>query len=164
MIKGGADMSRRNTVRQVPQSKEELIMRTMHTAACAIIVTTGVVGLIGSALAADMTAAEIKAFLSGKTVYLEATTASASGQAGQGVIYWAEDGTALYKTPNGAMFHGKWEIKGNSNCAEWKERPAMGCVRYDKTGDVVTVIDVASGQARAKIMKTAPGNPEKLAP
>ena len=134
-------------------------MRALHAyviiAACA---------LGGTALAADMSGAEIKAFLSGKTVYLEATTASASGQAGQGVIYWAEDGTALYKTPNGAMFHGKWEIKGNSNCAEWKERPAMGCVRYDKTGDVVTVIDVASGQARAKIMKTAPGNPEKLAP
>jgi hypothetical protein len=145
-------------------SKEELIMRTMRIVACAIIVTTGVVGLIGSALAADMTAAEIKAFLSGKTVYLEATTASASGQAGQGVIYWAEDGTALYKTPSGTMFHGKWELKGNSNCADWKERPGMGCVRYDKTGDVVTVIDVASGQARAKIMKTAPGNAEKLAP
>jgi len=136
----------------------------MRSVACAIIVTSGVAGLIGSALAADMTAAEIKAFLSGKTTYLEATTASASGQAGQGAIYWAEDGTALYKTPTGAMFHGKWEIKGNTNCAEWKERPNTGCVRYDKTGDVITVIDVASGQARAKILKTAPGNAEKLAP
>jgi hypothetical protein len=111
-----------------------------------------------------MTAAELKAFISGKTVYLETTTASASGQAGQGVIYWAEDGTALYKMPSGGMLHGKWEIKGNTNCADWKERPNMGCVRYDKTGDVVTVIDVASGQARGKIMKTAPGNAEKLAP
>ena len=136
----------------------------MRTVACAIVVTSGVVGLIGSALAADMTAAEIKVFLSGKTVYLEATTTSASGQAGQGVIYWAEDGTALYKTPTGAMFHGKWEIKGNTNCADWKERPNMGCVRYDKTGDVVTVIDVASGQACARITKTATGNAEKLAP
>jgi hypothetical protein len=44
------------------------------------IVMTGVVCLIGSALAADMTGAEIKAFLSGKTVYLEATAASASGK------------------------------------------------------------------------------------
>jgi hypothetical protein len=140
-------------------------MRTIiRTVARAIIVTSGVVGPIGSALAADMTAAEIKAFLSGKTVYLEATTASASGQAGQGVIYWAEDGAALYKTPTGAIFHGKWEIKGNTNCAEWKERPSMGCVRYDKSGDVVMVIDIASGQARARIVKTAPGNAEKLAP
>jgi len=136
----------------------------MRTVACAIVVTSGVVGMIGSALAADLTAAEIKAFLSGKTIYLEATTASASGQAGQGVIYWAEDGTALYKTPTGAMFHGKWEIKGNTNCADWKERPGMGCVRYDKTGDVITVIDAASGQARARITKSATGNAEKLAP
>jgi hypothetical protein len=111
-----------------------------------------------------MTGTEIKAFLSGKTVYLETTTASASGKAGQGAIYWGEDGTALYKTPAGSMMHGKWEIKGNANCTDWKERPGTGCVRYDKIGDAVTVIDVASGQTRAKVVKTAPGNAEKLAP
>ncbi len=136
----------------------------MRIATHAIIVTTGVVSLIGSALAADMTGAEIKALLSGKTFYLEATAASASGQAGQGVIYWAEDGTALYKTPSGAMMHGKWEIKGSTNGTDWKERPGTGCVRYDKMGDAVEVIDVASGKSRAKIVKTAPGNAEKLAP
>jgi hypothetical protein len=136
----------------------------MRIAAHAMIVTTGVVGLFGSALAADMTGAEIKAFLSGKTAYLQTTAASASGNAGQGVIYWGEDGTALYKTPTGSMMHGKWEIKGNTNCTDWKERPGTGCVRYDKTGETVTVIDVASGQTRAKIVKTAPGNAEKLAP
>jgi hypothetical protein len=136
----------------------------MHFLARVIIVGTAVAGLMTPALAADMTASEIKAFLSGKTVYLEATAASSSGQAGQGVIYWAEDGTALYKTPSGALMHGKWEIKGNTNCTDWKERPNMGCVRYDKIGDAVTVIDVASGQVRAKILKTAPGNAEKLAP
>jgi hypothetical protein len=136
----------------------------MRIATNAIVVTTGVVGLFGSALAADLTGAEIKAFLSGKTVYLEATAASASGQAGQGVIYWAEDGTALYKTPSGTIMHGKWEIKGNTNCTDWKERPGTGCVRYDKAGDTVTVIDTASGQTRAKIVKTAPGNAEKLTP
>jgi len=136
----------------------------MRSVASAIIVTTGVVGVIGSALGADMTAAEMKAFLSDKTTYMETTTASASATAGQGAIYWAADGTALYKTPAGPIFHGKWEIKGNTNCVDWRERPGTGCVRYDKTGDVVTVIDVASGQARAKIMKTATGNAEKLAP
>jgi len=136
----------------------------MRFAAHAIIVTTGVVGLIGSALAADMTGAEIKTFLSGKTVYLDTTAASSSGQAGQGIIYWAPDGTALFKTPNGTIMHGKWEVKGNTNCTDWKERPGSGCVRYDKAGDVVTVIDVASGKTRAKIVKTAPGNAEKLAP
>jgi hypothetical protein len=136
----------------------------MHIVARAIIVTTGVIGIISSALAADLTGAEIKALLSGKTVYLETTAASASGAAGQGVIYWAEDGTALYKTPSGTIMHGKWEVKGNTNCTDWKERPGTGCVRYDKAGDVVTVIDATSGQTRAKIMKTASGNAEKLTP
>jgi hypothetical protein len=136
----------------------------MHVVARAIIVNTGVIGIISSALAADLTGAEIKAFLSGKTAYLETTAASAAGVAGQVVIYWAEDGTALYRTPSGAMMHGKWEIKGNTNCTDWKERPGTGCVRYDKTGDVVTVIDATSGQTRAKILKTTPGNAEKLTP
>ncbi len=136
----------------------------MRIAACAIIATTGVAGLVGSALAADLTGPEIKAFLSGKTLYLETTAASVSRQAGQGVIYFAEDGTTLYRTAGGAMLHGKWEVKGNTNCTDWKERPGSGCTRYDKTGDAVTIFDVASGDTRAKIVKTAPGNPEKLAP
>ena len=136
----------------------------MRFIACAIVVNAGVAGLIGSALAVDLTGAEIKAFLTGNTTYLETTAASASGKAGQGVIYWAEDGNALYKTPTGAMFHGKWEVKGNTNCTDWRERPGTGCVRYDKTGDVITVIDAASGQTRAKIVKSAAGNAEKLAP
>ncbi len=124
----------------------------------------GVVGLTSSALAADMTGADIKTFLSGKTAYLETTAASAAGVAGQVVIYWAEDGTALYRTPSGTIMHGTWAIKGNTNCTDWKERPGTGCVRYDKAGDVVTVIDANSGATRAKIVKTAPGNVEKLAP
>ena len=121
-------------------------------------------GLTGSALAADMTGAEMKSYLAGKTAYLETTAASAGGQAGQVVIYWADDGTALYKTPAGVIMHGTWEVKGNTNCTVWKERPNTGCVRYDKTGDAVTVIDVNTGQVRAKILKTVPGNAEKLAP
>jgi hypothetical protein len=122
------------------------------------------IALAGTALAADLTGLEIKALLYGKTVYLETTAASAAGKAGQGVIYWSEDGTALYKTPDGSMMHGKSEIKDNTNCTEWKERPGTGCTRYDKQGDVITIIDTKSGQVRAKIVKTAPGNAEKLAP
>ena len=80
------------------------------------------------------------------------------------MIYWAEDGSALYKTPSGAMLHGKWGVKGNTNCTDWKERPNTACTRYDKVGDTVTVFDTVSGQVRAKIVKTAPGNAEKLAP
>ena len=136
----------------------------MRIVARTIMVVTGVVGIMSSAFAADMTGAEIKAFLSGKTAYLETTAASAGGVAGQVVIYWAEDGTALYKTPSGTMMHGKWEVKGDTNCTDWKERPGTGCVRYDKVADVITVIDAGSGQTRAKITKTVPGNAEKLTP
>ena len=117
-----------------------------------------------TAFAAELTGSDIKALLYGKTLYLETTAASASGKAGQGAIYWSEDGTALYKTPDETIMHGKSEIKDNTNCTEWKERPGTGCTRYDKQGDVVTIIDVKSGQVRAKIVKTAPGNAEKLAP
>ena len=59
----------------------------MRIATHAIIVATGLVGLIGSALAADMTGAELKAFVSSKTLYLETTGAGASGTASQVVIY-----------------------------------------------------------------------------
>jgi len=136
----------------------------MHIITRAILVTAGVVGLMGSVSAADMTGAEIKAFLSDKTAYLETTAASAGGAAGQVVIYWSANGTALYRTPSGSMMHGTWEVKENTNCTAWKERPGTGCVRYDKAGEIVTVIDVKSGQVRAKIVKTAAGNVEKLAP
>jgi len=136
----------------------------MRSIATAIVGTAGVVGVIGSALAADMTAAEIKTFAIGKTVYLETTAASVTGKAGQGMIYWAEDGTALYKTPSGAMWTGTWQFKDNTLCTEWKQRPGAPCTRWDKTGDAVSTIDSASGQTRAKILKTATGNAEKLAP
>ena len=136
----------------------------MRIAVQAVIVASGVVGLIGSAFAADMTGPEIKAFLSGNTVYLETTAASSSGQAGNAAIYWAADGTALFKTASGSIMHGTWVIKDNTNCTDWKERPGAGCVRYDKTGDGITAIDAASGKVRAKIVKTAAGNAEKLAP
>ena len=136
----------------------------MHLITRSVLWTGSFVALAGTALAADLTGPEIKALLYGKTVYLETTAASAAGTAGQGVIYWTEDGTALYKTPDGSMMHGKSEIKGDTNCTEWKERPGTGCTRYDKQGDVITIIDVKSGQVRAKIVKTAPGNAEKLGP
>jgi len=45
-----------------------------------VVLATGVAGLIAPAVAADLTASEIKALLSGKTVYLEATAASSSGK------------------------------------------------------------------------------------
>jgi hypothetical protein len=136
----------------------------MRIAAHTVIIMSAVIGLISSALATDMTAADIKTFLSGKTAYLKTTAASASGQVGEGVIFWNADGTALYRRPLGGMMHGKWEVKGNALCTQWKERPGTGCVRYDKTGDAVTVIDIKRRKIRAKIVKIVPGNAENLTP
>jgi hypothetical protein len=137
----------------------------MRTTVRAALAAAGLVAVVGTAIAADMTGDEIKAFTSGKTVYIETTPASVTGTPGQGVIYWAEDGTALYKTPTGALWHGKREIKGNTNCTDWKEsQPPGACTRWDKTGDKVTIIDAVSGKLRATVVKTAPGNAEKLGP
>jgi hypothetical protein len=120
--------------------------------------------LVGPAMAAEMTGAEIKDLISGKTVYLETTAASPTGTAGKGVIYYAADGSALYKTPSGALWHGTWAVKDNTNCTNWKENPNTGCTKYDKQGDTISIISTATGQVRAKLVKTAPGNTEKLAP
>ena len=120
--------------------------------------------LIGPAMAAEMTGAELKDFLSGKTTYSEATAASASGAAGQSVLYFAPDGTVLYKTPKGAIWHGTWTIKGNTVCNVWKEATNTPCRKYDKQGDAVTVLNSENGQVVSKIIKTAPGNAENLKP
>jgi hypothetical protein len=135
----------------------------MHKTMRAALAAAGLVGLAGTVIAADLTGDEIKATISGKTVYLECGGTSTGGQ-GQGVIYYAADGTALYKTAGRGMLHGTWAVKGNTGCTDWKEVPNNPCSRYDKQGDTITLINVATNQPRCKIAKTAPGNAEKLAP
>ena len=121
-----------------------------HATIVAASVAAGAVGLIGSAFAADMTGAEIKAFLSGKTAYLETTAASATGTPGQGIDLLGRGWPGPLQTPTGAIWQGKWEIKGNTLCADWRERPNNPCTRYDKTGDTVSVLDTVSGQTRPR--------------
>ncbi len=128
-----------------------------------VVLASGMMLGMGSALAAEMTGDEIKQFLNGKTTYLQLTAASASGNAGQGNIYFAEDGSALYKTPSGAIWHGKWTTKENTLCVDWKERPNNPCVKYVKNGDTVTIQNL-SGELRGTITKTASGNAEKIGP
>jgi hypothetical protein len=123
----------------------------------------GFVAVAGTAIAADLSGDEIKATVSGKTVYLECGATSTGGQ-GQGIIYYAADGSALYKTAKGTMLHGTWAIKGNTGCTNWKEVPNNPCSRYDKQGDTVTLINAETNQPRCKITKTSPGNAENLAP
>jgi hypothetical protein len=135
----------------------------MRRTARAALATAGLVAVVGTTIAADMTGDEINATISGKTVYLECLATSMGGQ-GQAVIYYAPDGTALYRSAGRGMLHGTWVVKGNTACNDWKEVPNNPCSRYDKQGDTITLINVATNQPRCMITKTAPGNAEKLAP
>ena len=135
----------------------------MRTTTRAALAAAGLVAVVGTAIAADMTGDEIKATISGKTVYLECG-ATSTGGTGQGIIYYAADGSALYKSAGKGMLHGTWSVKGNTSCTDWKEVPNNPCSRYDKQGDTITLINVTTNQPRCKISKTAPGNAEKLAP
>ena len=135
----------------------------MRTVGRTAISALGSVFLIVSALAADLTGAQLKELLSGKSVYLENTATSTAG-VGQGVIYYAADGTALYKTGSGKILHGTWTIKENTACIDWKEQPNNSCTRYDKQGDTITSFNVATGKPRRKVLKIVDGNAEKIAP
>ena len=130
-----------------------------------LLATASAFGLATAAYAADLTGAEIKTLISGKTVYIDVGGGgTATGASGPGVIYYAADGSALYKTPKGEMWTGKWTIKDNTACTEWKQATTNACTRYDKQGDTITMINAATGLVRSKLVKTADGNPEKLAP
>jgi len=120
--------------------------------------------LFGSATAAELTGPEIKTLIAGNTVYLETTVASGTGTAGHGIIYYAANGSALYKTPMGVMWHATWFIKDNMACHDWREVPNNPCTKYDKQGDTISLINNDTGMIRARIVKIAPGNAEELTP
>jgi hypothetical protein len=117
---------------------------------------------LGTAFASEMTGAEIKDLISGKTAYIETTPESVTGTVGNGVIYYGADGNGLYKTPKGELWHGTWKIDGNTLCTVWKEGPKRPCLKLDKQGDIVNIIDTGTGKTRAKIHKLAAGNAEHL--
>jgi len=104
----------------------------MRTTIRAALAAAGLVGVVGTVIAADLSGDEIKATLSGKTVYLECGATSTGGQ-GQGIIYCGDDGTALYKSAGRGMLHGKWAVKGNTACTDGKEVPNNPCTRADST-------------------------------
>jgi subtilisin family serine protease len=134
----------------------------MRAIKCVGITAIGSICMLGSAMADEFTGAQIKDAIMGKSVYLETTAASSTGTAGQGVIYYDPNGTALFKTPKGVVWHGTWKIEGNTACIDWKEKPNNPCVKYDKQGDTTSIIDAPTGHVRAKVTKIAAGNAENL--
>ena len=119
--------------------------------------------MLGSTMAAELTGEEIRKLISGSSLYLE-LAASNRGTQGLGIIYYDPLGAALYKTPEGVIWHGKWKIVGNTACINWKESPHNPCTKYDKRGDTIATVNVATGVTRAKVTKIVPGNAEKLTP
>ncbi len=115
-----------------------------------------------SAQAADMSGADITKLISGNTVYIEFEAANVNTGAGPGIIYYSTDGKVTAKFPNGNAPKGGWFIKDNTSCITWDGRPPNPCTKYDKQGEVITLINTADGKPRGKIVKMAPGNAEKL--
>jgi hypothetical protein len=134
----------------------------MHIVKHCAIAATGALALTGLAVAAELSETQLKEIFVGKTVYVETLGGTSTGAQGQGMIYYAPDGMATFKTPKGEVWQGKYTIKGNELCTDWKQMPNNPCSRYDKQGDAINIVNVATKQARAKVVKTAPGNPEKL--
>ena len=136
----------------------------MNTITRTLLAATGSLCFIGAVSAAEMAGADITKLISGKSVYLELTADSVAAAPGQGVIYYGTDGSVLYKTAKGVMWHGKWEVKGNTACVDWKESPNNPCTKYDKVGDTISIVNVATGKTRGKVIKVVDGNAEKLVP
>jgi len=126
----------------------------------AIVLAASLALCATAAHASEMTGAEIKALISGNTSYLALDTPTAG--TGEGIIYYNADGTATFKTPKGAIWHGPWTVKDNTLCIDWKEMPNNPCTRYDKQGADILLINVATGKPRGKIVKVVPSNAEKL--
>ena len=128
------------------------------------VVAIGSLSLIGSATAAELTSAEVKDLLTGKTVYVEVTPDTTTGIPGKGVFYYAPDGTVLYKRAEGVLWHGTWKIQDNTGCIDFKESPNNPCSKYDKSGDTIVAINTATGKVRVKVLKSVAGNAENLLP
>jgi hypothetical protein len=132
------------------------IPSTLRTAATCLLVA-----FAPAAQAADLTGAEITKLLSGNTLYFEFANPVAGD--GQGAIYYGADGKVLTKMPNGQKWKGTWTVKDdNSACFVWEVGPPPGCTKYDKTGDTMISINPADGKPRGKLVKSVPGNAEKL--
>jgi hypothetical protein len=128
-----------------------------------VMTAMGSICVLGSATAAQLTGTEIQELISGNSVYLQLTT-SVTGTQGPGIIYYDELGMALFKTPRGIIWHGKWKIEGNTACVNWEESPHNPCAMYDRRGDTLTTVNVDTDVTRGKVTKIVPGNAEKLTP
>jgi hypothetical protein len=128
-----------------------------------VMAAIGSICLLGSATAAQLTGGEIQELISGNSVYLQLTT-SVTGTQGPGIIYYDELGMALFKTPKGTIWHGKWKIEGNTACIDWEESSHNPCAKYDKRENTLTTINVDTGVTRGEVTKIVQGNAEKLTP
>lgn len=114
-----------------------------------------------TAMAADLTGAELASMFHGKTAYIDFPAGNAATGAGQGAIYYLADGNVTGKLPNGQVRKGKRTIKDNTACLSWDGAPAATCSRLEKDGDKIKIMGT-DGTLRGTITKIVDGNPEKL--
>ena len=138
------------------------MFRLRNRRAVGAVVAIAGIFTVQPAFSADLTGPEIQKLLSGTTIYLEFATDNPVTGGGGGVMAYTTDGKVSTKFPNGSSLKGTWVVKDNTSCITWDGQPPAPCTRFDKTGEVITSINTASGKPRGKITKTAPGNPEKL--
>jgi hypothetical protein len=114
------------------------------------------------ARATDMTGSQIRSLISGKSVYVKLNDEAAAGN--HGVIYYGEDGNALFRGDQGRVWHGTWSIKGNAACVEWVEEPANPCSRYKSSRGIVEIINASTSRPRGTILRVKRGNVENIRP
>lgn len=149
---------------KLPLKPMEIILRSRPSA----WLTAFFLGLVGmsqiTAMAADMSTDELRKFLIGRTYYLEVASGGTLATTGQAALYFDSNGLVLNRVPSGKIQQGAWTIQNNMVCVVWKDLASNPCSRYDKEGDIVYVINMATGQRRGKIIKSADGNAENLVP
>jgi len=156
----------------IPRSAKHLVFATSNWAIVQYLLSAShkavwislVALATNPAIAADMSADELRRFLRGRTYYLETIAGGTLAQSGQAILYFAPEGAVLNRIPSGKVLQGAWTIKGKTVCVVWKDLPPNPCSRYDRQGDIVTVINVGTGQPRGRIIKSSDGNVEGLQP
>ena len=128
----------------------------------AISITLLAGGLLATAASAqELTGVKAVALLQGKTAYLDLPGAGPRGT-GAAVIFYADDGTAAARFPNGTMPKGTWSVKGSEVCIIWPDQPNNPCSTYVRVGDRINIMSGEPRRVRATIEQLVPGNAEKL--
>lgn len=110
-----------------------------------------------------MDAAQLKALISGNTLYVEISAgAPGAPDGGTAPIYYADDGSAVARLPAGLKLIGTWALQGDRYCIDWDNGPKNSCTLLERGAAGFVVIDADVGERRGVVTRIAVGNPEHL--